>query len=222
MPKKIPRRQETQARAAILVAEDELSDTEIARLCGVTRRTLMRWKKQSAIQQKIGERLTLSKQKSERQMIVERQTRIADMEVMLQTMDNIIRERANSPEMRGVPGGSTGLMRRRKGSFRKSHGPLCDYELDTGLMREWRRQLVAVAKALGQWKRPKYRPIACSTSTILPSGKQHRAALLIADGTKPDLEIAAACGINRRTLARWKEQPSFRARVGEVRTTIFR
>ncbi len=48
MPKKIPCHEETQVRAAILVAEDELSDTEIARLCGITRRTLMRWKKQSA------------------------------------------------------------------------------------------------------------------------------------------------------------------------------
>jgi len=112
-------------------------------------------------------------------------------------------------------------MRRRKVSFRKPHGPLCDYELDTGLLRESRRLLVAVAKALGQWQRPKYRPIACSTNTIVASGKQHRAALLIADGTSWDLEIAAACGINRRTLARWKEQPSFRTRVAEVRTTIF-
>jgi DNA-directed RNA polymerase specialized sigma24 family protein len=75
MPKKIPHREKTQARAAILVAEDELSDTEIARLCGITRRTLMRWKKQSAIQQKIDEHLKLSKQKSERQMIVERPQR---------------------------------------------------------------------------------------------------------------------------------------------------
>jgi hypothetical protein len=29
----------------------------------------------------------------------------------------------------------------------------------------------------------------------------HTAALLIADGTKSDLETAAACRINRRTLA---------------------
>jgi hypothetical protein len=160
----------------------------------------MRWKKQSAIQQKIDEHLRLSKQNSERQMIVERQMRIADMAVMLQKLKDIVRERAKTPEMRGVPGGSTGLMRRRKISFRRPHGPLCDYELDTGLLRESRRLLVAVAKALGQWQRPKYRPIACSTNTIVASGKQHRAALLIADGTSWDLEIAAACGINRRTL----------------------
>ena len=159
MYKRLPDRKELQESAAILAAEDELSDNEIAQHCGITRRTLMRWKKQSAIQQKIDEHLRLSKQNSERQMIVERQMRIADMAVMLQKLEDIIRERAKTPEMRGVPGGSTGLMRRRKVSFRKPHGR--------------------------------------------------------------DLEIAAACGINRRTLARWKEQPSVRTPVAEVRTTIF-
>jgi len=99
-------RKELQESAAILAAEDELSDNEIAQHCGITRRTLMRWKKQSAIQQKIDEHLRLSKQNSERQMIVERQMRIADMAVMLQKLEDIIRERAKSPEMRGVPGGT--------------------------------------------------------------------------------------------------------------------
>ncbi len=84
----------------------------------------MRWKKQSVIQQRIDEHLRLSKQNSERQMIVERQMRIADMAVMLQKLKDIIRERAKTPEMRGVPGGSTGLMRRRKISFSRPHGPL--------------------------------------------------------------------------------------------------
>jgi hypothetical protein len=121
--KRLPDRKELQESAAILAAEDELSDNEIAQHCGITRRTLMRWKKQSAIQQKIDEHLRLSKQDSERQMIVERQMRIADMAVMLQKLEDIIRERAKSPEMRGVPGGTTGLMRRRKVSFRKPHGP---------------------------------------------------------------------------------------------------
>ena len=103
MYKRIPDRDTLQARAAILAAEDDMSDDEIAQHCGITRRTLLRWKKQSAIQQKIDEYLRLSKQNSERQMIVERQMRIADMAVMLQKLKDTIRERAKSPEMRGVP-----------------------------------------------------------------------------------------------------------------------
>lgn len=222
MYKKIPDREERQAHAAILLAEDELSDSEIAQRCGITRRTLMRWKKQSSIQQKIDEQLRLSKQESEGQMIVERQLRIAGMEARLYEIADIIRERAHSPEMKGVPGGDTGLVRRRKVCFKRHGGLAVDvYEVDIALMREERRLLVEVAKALGQWQKPKYQPIAVSMSTGLPSGKRYRAALLITDGTKSDLEIAAACRIDRRTLARWKEQPSFQTRVAEVRTKVF-
>jgi hypothetical protein len=36
MYKKIPDRENLYARAAILAAEDELSDTEIAQRCGIT------------------------------------------------------------------------------------------------------------------------------------------------------------------------------------------
>src|SRR5579872_2340952 len=207
MYKKIADREELQAHAAILVAEDKLSDTEIAQRCGITRRTLMRWKNQLSIQQKIHEHLRLSKQESERQMMIERHMRIASMEARLYEIDDIIRKRAQNPEMQGVPGGSTGVLRQRKVSCRGGKAVYA-YELDTSLLREYRQLLMAVAKALGQWQ-PKYQPIASSTSAALPSGKKHQAALLIADGTKSDLKIAAACRVNRRTLARWKEQPSF-------------
>jgi hypothetical protein len=183
----------------------------------------MRWKKQPAVQQKINEHLRLSKQQSEAQMIFARHERIAFMETRWYQLQGIIRERAKSPEMRGVPGGSTGLLRRRKVPLSRRRDMLagCDYEVDIGLLNEMSRLEVSVAKALGQWKEPKYRPVALPTSAAVPSGKQHRAALLIADATRSDLEIATACGINRRTVARWKEQPSFRTRVAELQTTVF-
>jgi hypothetical protein len=222
MYKRIPDRDKLQARAAILAAEGELSDNGIARLCGITRRTLMRWKKLPAVQQKMVEHLTLSKLHSEVQMISERHERIADMDARSQNLQDIIRARANSPEMGSIPGGRTGLMVRGKVVRSRWHGGLiANYGLDIGLLQELSRLEVAAAKALGQWQRPKYQPIVSSMSTGLASGKQYRAALLIADSTKSDLDIAAACGINRRTLARWKEQPSFGARVAEIRTAIF-
>jgi hypothetical protein len=147
---KIIDREKLQATAASLAAEDELSDSEIARLCGITRRTLMRWKKQPAIQQKIDEHLQLSKQQSEAQMISERQKRIADMDIRWRDLQDIIPKRARSPEMEGVPGGSTGLLRRRKASFSQRHGGLAvyNYQVDTALLRELRRLEVAAAKAL--------------------------------------------------------------------------
>ena len=221
MHKRISDREKLLDCAAFLSAEDELSDHAIARLCGITRRTLMRWKKQPAIQQKIDEHLRGSKMVSEVQMILERHNRIVDMDVRWQKLQYIIRERAKSPEMRSVPGGSTGLLHRRKvvaSHVRVGLAPY--YELDRGLLREIGRLEGAAAKALGQCPMPKYQPTAFTTGKVVPSGKQHRAALLIADGTRSDLEIATACGVNRRTLARWKEQPSFRTRVAELRTVF--
>lgn len=222
MYKKIPDRENLYARAAILAAEDELSDTEIANLCGITRRTLVRWKKQPTIRKKIDEHLGLIQQHSEVQMVSERQNRIADMDLRWRQLQDIIRERANSPEMRSVPGGSTGLLRCY--NVVPSHtggGSVANYKLDRGLLREIRRLEMAAAKAVGEWQTPKYRPTAFPKGPSQLSGKQHRAAMLVADGTRSDLEIAPACGINRRTLARRKEQISFGTRVAEVRTTVF-
>jgi hypothetical protein len=138
----------------------------------------------------------------------------------LYELEDIVWKRAHNPEMKDVPGGSTGILRRRKVSGRGGIAVYA-YQLDRPLLREQSRLLKAVAKAMGQWQKPKYQPIAFSTSTELASGKKQRAALLIADGTKSDLETAAACRINRRTLARWKQQASFQTRVAEVRITVF-
>jgi DNA invertase Pin-like site-specific DNA recombinase len=69
MYRRMPDREKVQARAAILAAEDELSDTEIARLCGITRRTLIRWKKQPSMRQKKDEHLRLIQLHSEVEMI---------------------------------------------------------------------------------------------------------------------------------------------------------
>lgn len=222
MHQKIPDRQKLQTRAAILAAADELSDNEIARQCGISRRTLMRWKKQPAMEQKIDEYLKCIQRHSEVRMIAERQQRITPLDIRMRELQAVIQSRANSPEMQGVPGGKTGLLRRRKAAFRQGQGSpeVYNYQLDIPLLREMRKLEVAAAQAVGQWPTPKYQPAAVGASLAVPSGKQHRAALLIADGTRADVDVAADCGINRRTLARWKEQPSFRARVAEARSTV--
>lgn len=43
--------------------------------------------------------------------------------------------------------------------------------------------------------------------------KKSKAAILVAEDRKTDEEIAASCKITRRTLARWKLEPLFDARV---------
>src|SRR5260370_37416223 len=114
MYRRIRDRRELHTGACRLVAEDELFDTEIGQRCGITRRTLMRWKKQPAIQQEIDEQLRLIELHSEVRMLSERQGGIADIEIRWQELQGIVRQGAKSPEIRGVPCGSTGRRRPRK------------------------------------------------------------------------------------------------------------
>ena len=46
------------------------------------------------------------------------------------------------------------------------------------------------------------------------------AAPLVAEDRLTDAAIAARAGVSRRTLARWKKEPAFAARVGELRARI--
>ncbi len=106
MYKRIPDGEKLHARAAALAAEDELSDTKISQLCGITRRTLIRWKKQPAIRKKIDEHLRLIQLHSEVEMISERQKRVLHLDIRFQELQRLIQER-QQPEGEGVPGGSS-------------------------------------------------------------------------------------------------------------------
>jgi hypothetical protein len=69
-------------------------------------------------------------------MISERQNRVLHLDMRFQDLQGIIRARASSPEMRGVAGGSTGLMRRSIVAFTQRDGRVAqyNYRLDTALL----------------------------------------------------------------------------------------
>lgn len=50
--------------------------------------------------------------------------------------------------------------------------------------------------------------------------RREKAAALVADDAKPDTVIASECGVTRRSLAKWKQAPEFKARVSEHRAAI--
>jgi hypothetical protein len=105
-------------------------------------------------------------------MTVERQKRIADMDQRWRKLQDLVRQRAKSPEMASVPGGRTGLLRRGK-VVRSRHSDefRAGYVLDTALLRELRRLERQVAKVLGQWSPLKSQQITFPRSTALPSGR---------------------------------------------------
>ena len=216
-----------QDRAAQLVAEDELSDSQIGRLCGIDRRTLTRWKKRLQFQEKIEQIRTVWKQELEGNSVSARLEHLALLDWSWKAMLEFVDHRARSPEMQNVPGGKTGLLYSRQKSFVSSGEVhiLKDYYLDVKLLKALRRLEVRAAKQSGQWGRP----LSAQPGLRLPpphisgtalSGKREQAANLAARDQLPDAEIAAGCRINRRTLSRWRREPEFQARIQECRERL--
>lgn len=142
-------------RAAELVAADELSDEDIARQCGIARRTLATWKRHSGFEQRVAEHHAAWRAAIRAEGIANRQNRINALNDRWERMQRIIEERAADTvsgmivdeigEEHVIPGWSTGLLVRQE----KPHGT--EFAVDTGLLRELRAHEEQAAKELGQW-----------------------------------------------------------------------
>ena len=217
-------RGEVRRRAAQLAADDTVSDREIAQVCGIHRRTLARWKQQEAFQRDMDEHLRNRRETAEAGRGAEKQRWIGRLDRQWRDLQEIIRQRADRPALQRVPGGTTGLLIPHI-VVGGGGQMMVDYHLDCRLLRAMRRLEVQVSKQLNQWQKP------LTTPALVPlaetegrvsefwSGKRERAAFLCADDTKSDIEIAAACGMNRRTLYRLKRDVGFVQRVEEIRTS---
>lgn len=138
---------ETKTRAAVLVAEDDISDAEIAAGAGVTKQTLYNWKANPAFQARVDDHLREIDRAMMRHAIARRHQRIAKMQRVLERIEQVIDERGE--EYRGVAGGESGLI---VGKPIFSHrGDLeYEYKFDRALVAEYRALMEQSAKELGQ------------------------------------------------------------------------
>lgn len=139
--------------AALLVAEDELSDEEIGARVGVTDRTLRNWKREPEFWRRVDEHSEAFRAVIERKAIAQRGRRVAALQDRWRRMQRVIAERAADPGMAGVPGGSTGLLVRRVKGIGKGEDfeRVEEYVVDDGLLRELREHERQAAQELGQW-----------------------------------------------------------------------
>ena len=146
----LPRRQEIAAR---LVAEDDIGDRAIARRCKVHTATLERWKLTEPFRLRVAEYRTALAAVIMSESIAARVNRVKALDDRWLRMQRVIRERARSKELRQVPGGKTGLIKRDvKGVGKGADFQLIDvYEVDTGLLSELRNHERQAAQELGQW-----------------------------------------------------------------------
>lgn len=145
MNRKLTGRQE---RAAVLVAEDYLTDEEIAEQIQLERRTLARWKLQPEFRARVDEITQEMATFARRRGIARRERRLAVLDRTHRRLLKVIEERAADPTMADVPGGTTGLVVRQ---FKVSgETVVTEYAVDTGTIRELRAVAEQAAKELGQ------------------------------------------------------------------------
>lgn len=140
-------------RAALLVAQDDLSDEEIARKIGVVRATLETWKLQPAFKERVKGIVEATQKALLLKGITERQNRIDALNDRWAKMRQVVSDRGADPTMVRVPGGNTGLLVRTYKTVGQGANakPMAEYSVDTGLLKEMRAHEEQAAKELGQW-----------------------------------------------------------------------
>jgi transposase-like protein len=140
-------------QVAALLAEDELTDEEIGRRCGITDRQIRKWKHHPEFKARVLDAAREVGDVALRRAISRRARRVSALQDRWDRMAQVITDRAADPSMRAVPGGATGLLVRQVKSI--GSGPAAheveEFEVDTGLLRELREHEKQAAQELGQW-----------------------------------------------------------------------
>jgi hypothetical protein len=139
--------------AALLVAQDALPDVAIAARCKIGKATLERWKQRPAFQARVAEHRALWREQLRAQGLLEQQNRLAALNDRWTRLQQVITERAASPEMQSVPGGTTGLLVRQVKSigFGENNQLVEEFAVDTPLLKELREHEKQAAQELGEW-----------------------------------------------------------------------
>ncbi len=139
--------------AAQLIAEDELTDQEIADKVDVRRDTVWRWKKRVEFATRVKEIAAELGDVALRKAIGRRSRRVDALNDRWRRLRQVIEERAAAAEMQGVPGGTTGLMTRIEKAIGSGDNArfVEEFEIDAALLRELREHEKQAAQELGQW-----------------------------------------------------------------------
>ncbi|MHB0871407.1 MAG: hypothetical protein ACYC66_18200 [Chloroflexota bacterium] len=167
--------------AALLVAQDDLTNEEIASRIGITRRSLQSWKQRPEFALRVLDLVAAMAEAVKGRGIAERQNRVAALDERWEKLHRVMAARAR--ELADVPGGDTGLLVRdlrlikvypttADGDEAEETGDpegaeivaidegvaagrravlVAKYLLDVGLLRELREHEKQAAIELGQW-----------------------------------------------------------------------
>jgi hypothetical protein len=142
---------------AALVADDSLTDVEIAKEAGVHKATLERWKKVPEFQERVRDVHANLESKA---LEIALQYGIADVRQRIRSLDErwkkmlrVIAERAKDPVMEKAAGGRTGLLVHRRRVIGQGDNSMMvdEYEVDAGLLHELLETEHQAAREMGDW-----------------------------------------------------------------------
>lgn len=139
------------ADAAVLVAEDELSDIAIAKKIGIGERTLYNWKEHPDFQARVQEHVATLEASVLKFAVAKKRYRMSVYDDEERRIRDLVTARAD--EHQDVPGGGTGLLVRQIKQIGAGRDATVieEYTADTALLSERRRNLQQAAQEAGQW-----------------------------------------------------------------------
>jgi predicted transcriptional regulator len=142
-----------QERAAVLLAENRLSDSDIAATLGVSRASISRWKRRPEFQTRVTVLQQRINEVALQTAIADREKRVAALNDRWERMQRVLDERAADPGVASAPGGTTGLVVKQMKMIGAGEAamPITEYAVDTSLLKEMRATEQQAAQELGQW-----------------------------------------------------------------------
>lgn len=142
----------TREMAAQLVADDRLTDREIAEQCGIDKATLERWKLQTSFKTRVQAIVAEYAKRALKHGIARRERRLGVLNDLHNKLLQVIDERAKSEDMVAVPGGKTGIVTKTLKGIGKGEDfqTVEEYRVDTASIAEIRDIQKQAAEELGQ------------------------------------------------------------------------
>jgi len=139
-------------RAAILLAENELTDRQIAETLGIGRTSLHYWKQNPEFAAQVGDHIGEIQAGMLRLAIAKKHKRLKVLDELHEKLLTVIEERAG--EHPGVAGDGTGLIVEQVKQLGTGANAqvIEEYVVDTATVREIRALHEQAAKELGQWQ----------------------------------------------------------------------
>lgn len=140
-------------RAAERIAEDRLTDEQIAAEAGVSRQTLHDWRRHPDFAARVAETVAKTRASVLASGIADKAERIKLYQDITDRLRTVAAERAADPTMADIPGGRTGMLVRGYKSIGsgESARQIEEYSVDGVLARELRDYAKQAAIEMGDW-----------------------------------------------------------------------